>query len=137
MQIEDLNVKVNHVQTNNNRLFFLVLHVGSDWKEFFYGALVPWYHYIPITDANRVSGGGSQSKIIEDLLTFLKHDDKNLGDKNGHLIAQKIASNGRKFIEEHLTMQNIELYWYDLLSQYSKLLDFKPSLNTQFIRIKA
>ena len=26
----------------------LVLHVGSDWEEFFYPSLVPWLHYVPV-----------------------------------------------------------------------------------------
>lgn len=26
----------------------LVFHVGSDWIEFFYPALKPWIHYIPV-----------------------------------------------------------------------------------------
>ena len=27
-----------------------VLHVGTEWKEFFYDSLIPWVHYVPITD---------------------------------------------------------------------------------------
>lgn len=26
----------------------VVLHIGHEWQEFFYPALVPWVHYIPI-----------------------------------------------------------------------------------------
>ena len=26
----------------------LVFHVGHEWKEFFYAALQPWVHYIPV-----------------------------------------------------------------------------------------
>ena len=38
----------------------LVLHVGSDWLEFFYPALKPWVHYVPV-DPN------ASVKKIEDL----------------------------------------------------------------------
>ena len=27
----------------------LVLHVGQDWLEFFYPALCPWVHYVPLS----------------------------------------------------------------------------------------
>jgi len=26
----------------------LVFHVGSEWEEFFYPALRPWVHYVPV-----------------------------------------------------------------------------------------
>ena len=76
-----------------------------------------------------------QSAVIKDLLTFLKTDKKRSGEKSGTFIAQQIASNGRKFIENHLRMMDIESYWYTLLTKYSKLLDFRPSLDKDFIKI--
>jgi hypothetical protein len=69
------------------------------------------------------------------LLEFLKNDDSIVGDLSGQIIAQQIAANGRKFIEEHLTMKEIEAYWNELLSSYAKLLDFKPSRNKHYIKI--
>ena len=27
----------------------LVFHVGDEWKEFYYDALKPWIHYIPVS----------------------------------------------------------------------------------------
>ena len=77
----------------------------------------------------------SQGEIIEDLLKFLKYDDDKSEDENVQSIAQHIASNGRKFIEEHLTMKDVENYWFDLLSKYTQLLDFQPSLNKHYILI--
>ena len=96
---------------------------------------MPWYHYIPVPDATGAAGGQTQSDVIEDLLTFFKTDNNGLGEKSGKFIAQRIAHNGRKFIEEQLKMSDIEAYWYALLSKYSKLLDFQPSLNKDFIKI--
>ena len=84
---------------------------------------------------NSASTEGNQGEIIEDILSFLRYDGNQLGDKNGQAIAQQIASNGRKFIEQHLTLKEVESYWYELLSTYSKLMDFQPSLNKQYINI--
>lgn len=32
----------------------LVFHVGDEWTEFYYNAMIPWIHYIPVSkDANQ------------------------------------------------------------------------------------
>lgn len=81
----------------------LVIHVGSDWIEYFYDRLEPWYHYIPIsTDLNDV----------EDILLFAQNND---------YLVSKIARQGRDFIWNHLTMDNVEIYWKELLLEYYKL----------------
>lgn len=80
-----------------------VFHVGSDWIEFFYERLEPWFHYIPInTDLNDV----------EELLLFAQKNDR---------LISKIARQGRDFIWENLTMKNVELFWKELLIEYSKV----------------
>jgi protein glucosyltransferase len=81
----------------------LVLHVGSDWIEFFYDRLEPWYHYIPIT---------TDLKDVEKILLFAQNNDRLVG---------KIARQGRDFIWDYLTMENIELYWKELLLEYHRL----------------
>ena len=111
------------------------MHVGSEWKEFFYDAMIPWYHYIPVPDAKHGSSDVDQMDIIEDLLQFLKDNDEGIKNRSGQLIAQQIASNGRNFIQKHLRMKDIETYWYHLLSNYTDLLDFEPSLNKDYIKI--
>ena len=116
-------------------ILIAVLHVGSEWKEFFYDSMIPWYHYIPIPDAKHGSKDKDQMDIIEDLLQFLKSDEKYLENNSGQFIAKEIASNGRKFIQEHLRMKDVESYWFNLLTSYIKLLDFKPSLNKDYIKI--
>lgn len=81
----------------------LVIHVASDWIEFFYERLEPWYHYIPITtDFNNV----------ENILLFVQNNDR---------LVSKIARQGRDFIWNYLTMDNVELYWKELLLEYHKL----------------
>lgn len=84
----------------------LVFHVGSDWIEFFYPALKPWVHYIPVED---------DLKNVERLLEFVKENDK---------VAKDVAARGKQFIEEHLSMSEVTCYWKKLLQQYGKLLQF-------------
>ena len=98
----------------------LVLHVGSDWIEFFYDALRPWYHYIPIsTDLSEV----------EDILKFAQENDRLVG---------KIARQGRDFIWNYLTMENVENYWKKLLIEYEKLFvnGKKIVKKTNFIQVQ-
>ena len=46
-----------------------MFHVGSDWIEFFYPALKPWIHYIP------VPAGSSETELYQ-LLEFTRdHPD--------------------------------------------------------------
>ena len=94
----------------------LVLHVGSDWLEFFYPSLEPWIHYVPVQSQDE----------IEDLMEFLKaHDD----------IAKSIAAAGQKFIRNHLRMKDVENYWRELLTQYTPKLSFKPIVDKSKMRI--
>ncbi|XP_072318082.1 protein O-glucosyltransferase 1 [Eucyclogobius newberryi] len=86
----------------------LVFHVGDEWQEFFYPQLKPWIHYIPVKQ---------DLSDVEELLQFAKENDA---------IAQDIASRGRQFILDHLKMKDISCYWEQLLTEYSKLLTYKP-----------
>ena len=88
----------------------LVLHVGSDWIEFFYDRLEPWYHYIPIsTDLNEV----------EQILSFAQKNDRLIG---------KIARQGRDFIWNYLTMENVEGYWKELLLEYHRFVGHRQKI---------
>ena len=59
---------------------------SSDWLEFFYPALKPWVHYVPVAPNASV-------KKIEDLLNFLRsHED--IATK----IAQKVKMGGVKWV---------------------------------------
>ena len=53
----------------------------------------------------------------EDLLSFFRVND-------GY--AKKIAKRGRKFILEHLRMEDVTSYWRQLLTSYAKLIQWKP-----------
>lgn len=98
----------------------LVFHVGSDWLEFFYPALKPWIHYVPV-EAN------ASKETIKELLDFVRyHDD----------IAQEIARNGYGMIWNSLRMKDVTCFWKKLLKRYAKLLKYQPVLDKGLIEIK-
>eukprot|EP00095_Tigriopus_kingsejongensis_P001991 maker-scaffold1340_size46339-snap-gene-0.9 protein:Tk01991 transcript:maker-scaffold1340_size46339-snap-gene-0.9-mRNA-1 annotation:"o-glucosyltransferase rumi homolog" len=96
-----------------------VFHVGQDWIEFFYPALKPWYHYIPVE-------AHASSEELKDLLEFAQHHPE---------IAQTIASNGQEFVRRNLKMDEIECYWHQLLNNYGDLLDFQPQRNPDLVAV--
>ncbi|KAI4464391.1 kdel lys-asp-glu-leu containing - related [Holotrichia oblita] len=98
----------------------LVFHVGNEWLEFFYPALKPWIHYIPV-DAK-----ATKSEIRE-LVEFVKNNDA---------IAREIAENGYQMIWDNLKMKDVSCYWKKLLKQYAKLLKYEPVMDENVIEIK-
>ncbi|XP_045165596.2 protein O-glucosyltransferase 1-like [Mercenaria mercenaria] len=97
----------------------VVFHVGEDWMEFFYSAMKPWVHYIPVRQ---------DLTDVRELLQFAQENDA---------VVHKIALRGRQFIWDHLRMEDVSCYWLKLLKQYAKLLSFKPTRNKSFKQIKA
>ncbi|CAG5097649.1 Similar to CPIJ013394: O-glucosyltransferase rumi homolog (Culex quinquefasciatus) [Cotesia congregata] len=89
----------------------LVFHVGDEWTEFYYSAMKPWIHYIPVSkDASK--------QELERLIKFARDNDE---------ISRKIAQRGRDFIWKKLRMSTIDCYWKKLLQKYTKLLTYKPT----------
>lgn len=99
-----------------------VIHVGNEWDEFFYPALVPWYHYVPISSADALN-----KAKLEEVVEFLRANPS---------ISEAIADNGRRFITDHLKMVDVEQYWRSLLLAYASRLDFKPEPNSDYIKIQ-
>lgn len=85
----------------------LVFHVGDEWQEFFYGALKPWVHFVPVS---------TEMTEVEDLLTYFRDNDEE---------AKRIADEGYKLIWDHLRMEDVSLYWRTLLENYAGLLNFE------------
>jgi protein glucosyltransferase len=90
----------------------LVFHVGApkvkdDWLEFYYSAMKPWIHYVPVEP--------SLDKVKYMISYFKRHEAK----------AREIAQRGHDFIEENLTMNEIRCYWKNVLLGYSKLAKFE------------
>lgn len=96
----------------------VVFHVGSAWLEFFYPAMKPWVHYIPVKE---------DLSDVRDLLEFAKENDD---------VVHEIAKRGRQFIWDHLRMEDVTCYWETLLKKYAKLLKFKTKKNKTYKQIK-
>nr|CAG4647963.1 EOG090X07KN [Moina brachiata] len=97
----------------------LVFHVGSDWIEFFYPAMKPWVHYIPVPST-------ASKEAIARLVRFAQANDD---------AVSKIAARGHTFIWNHLKMSDVECYWQHLLTEYAKLLRFKPARDHQLVPV--
>ncbi|XP_026220210.1 protein O-glucosyltransferase 1 [Anabas testudineus] len=95
----------------------LVFHVGDEWQEFFYPQLKPWVHYIPVKQ---------DLSDVRELLQFVKENDA---------IAQEIATRGKEFILNHLRIQDVSCYWERLLTEFSKLLTYKPKRRNNYNQI--
>ncbi|KAI2668479.1 Protein O-glucosyltransferase 1 [Labeo rohita] len=95
----------------------LVFHVGEDWLEFFYPQLKPWVHYIPVKQ---------DLSDLRELLQFVKENDG---------VAEEIAIRGQKFILDHLRMEDVSCYWERLLTDFSKLLKYKPQRKSNYNQI--
>ena len=96
----------------------LVLHVGSEWLEFFYPALKPWVHYVPVES-------NATSKNIEDLLEFLRSHEE---------IAISIAQKGHTFIKDSLNMKDVDAYWIELLTKYAQIMSFVPTVDKKSMK---
>ncbi|KAF7664152.1 hypothetical protein LDENG_00187210 [Lucifuga dentata] len=86
---------------------------------FLCGSLVfhPWVHYIPVRQ---------DLSDVRELLQFVKENDG---------IAQEIAARGKEFILDHLRMEDVSCYWEKLLTEYTKLLTYKPKRNNSYNQI--
>ncbi|KAJ3654915.1 hypothetical protein Zmor_014067 [Zophobas morio] len=98
----------------------VVFHVGNEWLEFFYPALKPWIHYVPV-EAN------ANKENLEQLLKFVMDNDD---------VAKEIAHSGFNMIWNNLKMVDVFCYWRKLLKKYTALLTYKPELDENFIEIK-
>ncbi|XP_066143903.1 O-glucosyltransferase rumi homolog isoform X2 [Euwallacea fornicatus] len=97
----------------------VVFHVGDEWQEFFYAALKPWIHYIPVS-------AKASKEEIQDLLEFaMNYDD----------VVKEIAENGYNLIWNHLKMKDVSCYWRKLLRKYASLLTYKPVRDENLIQI--
>jgi len=98
----------------------LVVHVGDAWQEFFYPALKPWLHYVPLsTHANE--------EELMGLLHFLQENQD---------IVRSIAETGADFISSHLRLEDISCYWSSLLRSYTALLDYTVAKDPTLMEVK-
>lgn len=98
----------------------LVINVGDEWKEFFYDALLPNYHFIQVS-------GYPKDNDLRYLLRFLAENDE---------LAQNMAQKGFETIHRMLDMKEIHCYWHKLLTEYTKLLKFQVTRDEELIEIR-
>jgi protein glucosyltransferase len=96
-----------------------VLHVGNEWEEFFYPALRPWLHFIPVESA------ASQADL-QQLLEFLRGNDAH---------AREIAERGAAFLRQHLKFADIGCYWRRLLTSFAALLTYTVQPDPELFEI--
>ncbi|PAA89809.1 hypothetical protein BOX15_Mlig032342g3, partial [Macrostomum lignano] len=90
-----------------------VLHAvdkNSNWREFFYPAMRPWIHYVPLLPNLRDA---------EDKLLFLRANPD---------WAKRLAAEGAHFIDKHLRDSDVACYWLRLLRRFSRLLSYDATL---------
>ena len=97
-----------------------VLHVGDEWQEFFYPALRPWLHYVPVDKA-------ATEDDLQDLLEFIRQHDEEM---------REIAERGAAFIRQHLKFADIGCYWRKLLTSYAALLKYTVERDPTLIEIR-
>lgn len=56
--------------------------------------------------------------------------------KENDAVAKEIAERGFRFVWDHVRMEDVSCYWEKLLTEYAKLLKFKPKRNKEFNEIK-
>ncbi|KAM9821111.1 protein O-glucosyltransferase 1 [Neosynchiropus ocellatus] len=95
----------------------LVFHVGEEWLEFFYPQLKPWVHYIPVKQ---------DLSDLRELLQFVNENDA---------LAHEIATRGQHFIQDHLRMEDVSCYWERLLTEYSRILKYKPKRKSSYKQV--
>nr|GMC61983.1 O-glucosyltransferase rumi homolog [Ipomoea batatas] len=93
------------------------LLVNPRYFDFFSRGLMPMKHYWPISD--------------EDKCRSIKHAVEWGNNHPKH--AQQIGKAGSKFMEKELKMEYVYDYMFHLLSEYSKLLKYKPSVPPQLL----
>ncbi|XP_069003279.1 protein O-glucosyltransferase 1 isoform X2 [Embiotoca jacksoni] len=95
----------------------LVFHVGDEWQEFFYPQLRPWVHFIPVRQ---------DLSDVRELLQFVKENDA---------VAEEMATRGKEFILDHLRMQDVTCYWERLLTEFGRLLAYRPQRRSGYNRV--
>lgn len=80
----------------------------SPFMLWYYRAMRPWVHYIPLK--------GDLSDVFEKLQWAKDHDEE----------AKQIAENGRRFAKENIMPEHLYLYCYKVLVKYASLQCFSP-----------
>jgi hypothetical protein len=110
-----INVHGNGIEWSNRLRTLLssgalVFKQEATLFEFWEREMQPMVHYVPIRS--------DFSNLIEMVEWALDNDD----------LALEIAQNAVAFVRQRLHLNRVQCYWARLLSRYSEIQDFKPSL---------
>nr|GME17153.1 O-glucosyltransferase rumi-like [Ipomoea batatas] len=95
------------------------LYVTPRYHDFFIRGMIPQQHYWPIRDNDKCKS-----------LQFAVDWGNNHTDK-----AQAIGEAGSHFMQEDMKMENIFDFMFHLLSEYAKLLRFKPEIPQNAVEV--
>lgn len=98
----------------------LVFHVGDEWLEFFYPALRPWVHYVPVR-------ADPSAEELRSLIEFFRANDD---------LARAIAQRGFEHVWQHLDLATVECYWRRLLRRYAKLQRFEVVRDESLVEVR-
>ena len=82
----------------------VVLHPASVWRSYFYDAMLPYVHYVPLWHAGA-------DDVLPAIRWLQRHDRQ----------ARRIGAAGQRLACEHLTQHGRLCYWQRLLRAYAEL----------------
>jgi len=92
-----------------------LLHTGSavfiadsPFREYFYPLLKPWVHFVPV------------GRTLEDVVQRVEWANAHPAEVSA------IAARGQAFARKHLHTHAVACYWWQLLTAFSGLQNFKP-----------
>eukprot|EP00960_Hanusia_phi_P075921 768483-Hanusia_phi.AAC.1 len=96
----------------------VVLKQSSSWYEHFYSELLPFTHYIPVKE--------DLSDLLEQLQWARTHDEE----------VQRIAREGREFVRERLSSQQVYCYYFQVLSSYNRSMLYPVLIPPELSRVE-
>lgn len=94
----------------------VTLHQVTDEIQWFYRALKPYVHYVPVKH--------DLSDLVEQIQWSKNHDD----------LCKQIADNATEFVLNNLMTEDIYLYFYLVLSRYSSLQHLPKELEQETLK---
>ena len=97
---------MHSLYSNSGWRFFInsvVFIPNSGWEQWYYGALEPYVHYIPVE---------CQLEDLVEKISWAKEHDAE---------CKEIAKNAQRFARAHLTRSDHLVYLYYLIERYSQL----------------
>ena len=78
------------------------------FKEWHDGRLIPWVHYIPVSQS---------AEELGEIMRFLVHEEE------GKVIGRRIAEEGREWARRTLRVEDLEIVFIRVLMEYARIMD--------------